>query len=128
MSDAWSCCLHYDLRACPHHPSPQWGMAGVQKSEAEASNDGSGVGVHQIGHYEVETHKGDKMTQAELHGDFALMYFGTTNSPDTVSELERLAEIVGFSGKHARKVTHVRSLEAWPVHGCSLPCHSSACC
>ena len=69
--------------------------AGVQTSEAEA---GSGVGSAQIGHYSVETHTGDKLTPQELHGDFALLYFGTTNHPDTVSELERLAEIVQQSG------------------------------
>ena len=94
--------------------------------------------MHQIGHYEVETHKGDKMTQAELHGDFALIYFGTTNSPDTVSELERLAEIVGFSGQHARKVNPCVGRSPDPVYapqsslpGCCMhadPPSAALCC
>ena len=91
----------------------------MQSSEAEPSNDGSGVGAHQIGHYEVETHKGDKMTPDELHGDFALMYFGTTDHADTVSELERLAEIVGYSGM-ARS-----SAASWNAAHATLEC--SAC-
>ena len=57
------------------------------------------MGEAHIGSYAVETHKGEQFVPSELLGDFGLVYFGTVSHPDTVSELERLAEIINQSGE-----------------------------
>ena len=64
------------------------------------------MGQAHVGDYKVQSHTGSEFTHDELHGEFGLIYFGQSSHPDTVSELERLAEVVSNSGAPSLLLTH----------------------
>ena len=72
-------------------------LAAPPVAEAE-ENQSQGMGQAHVGDYKVQSHTGSEFTHDELFGDFGLVYFGTSSHPDTVSELERLAEVISNSG------------------------------
>lgn len=64
-------------------------------------NKGSSHGKAAMGGpFQLVDHNGKKFTDKNLHGEFALLYFGFTHCPDICpDELEKLAEALDNIGR-----------------------------
>ena len=115
------------LRVCLQRPAGiSWAAAGgillaglgsyayvqttmMQKKREALANLETSVGEAQVGGpFTLTDTSGRKFDSAQLHGEFAILYFGFTHCPDICpDELEKMAAALDLVGAHAAQRTRL---------------------